>query len=296
MSKQLTITNTGTALSIRNRYRNSRLIKKILLSLVMVLVSVTMLLPFLWMISSSFKDSITMFSFPIKWIPETFNFSGYREVWRGDVNFGLFFLNSIKITVLAVLGTVISCTMGGYAYAKIDFFGRDKLFLIKLSTMMIPAQITMLPTFMIFKWLGLINTHAALWLPFFLGQPFGTFLMRQYFIKVPNELVDSAKIDGAGHFRIFAAIALPLVRAGISVLVFLYFVWAWNYYEGPLLYIRSVKLYTLPLALKFFSDEFSTNYTAIMAASVSMTLPVLVLFIGLQRFFIEDITSTGLKG
>ncbi len=277
-------------------YQRNRFIKKILLTLLMVLVSFTMLLPFIWMISSSFKDSISMFKFPIEWIPKEFNFSGYRDVWQGDIKFSLFFINSIKITFLAVLGTMVSCTMGGYAYAKIKFAGRDSLFLIKLSTMMIPTQITMLPTFMIFKWLGLINTHAALWLPFFLGQPFGTFLMRQYFLKVPEELLDSAKMDGADHFKIFWSIALPLVRAGLSVLVFLYFVWAWNYYEGPLLYIRSTELYTLPLALKFFSDEFSTNYTAIMAASVSMTVPVLVLFIFLQRFFIEDITSTGLKG
>ncbi|MDY0290184.1 MAG: carbohydrate ABC transporter permease [Sphaerochaeta sp.] len=277
-------------------YRDTRLTKKIVLTLCMVLVSFTMLLPFLWMISSSFKDSVSMFKYPIEWIPKKFDFSGYRIVWQGEVNFALFFFNSVKITFLAVIGTTISCTLGGYAYAKINFKGRDTLFLAKLSTMMIPSQIMMLPTFMIFKWLGLLNTHAALWVPFFLGQPFGTFLMRQYFLKVPNELLDSAKLDGAGHFRIFISIALPLVRAGLSVLVFLYFVWAWNNYEGPLLYIRSTNLYTLPLALKFFSDEFSTNYTAIMAASVSMTIPVLALFIGLQRFFIEDITSTGLKG
>ena len=277
-------------------YRNTRLIKKILLTAFMVLVSFTMLLPFLWMISSSFKDSISMFKYPIEWIPKELNLHGYRQVWLGDVNFGIFFLNSIKITALAVVGTVLSCTLGGYAYAKIKFSGRDILFLTKLSTMMIPSQITMLPTFMIFKWLGLLNTHTALWLPFFLGQPFGTFLMRQYFLKVPDELLDSARIDGAGHFKIFISIAMPLIKAGLSVLIFLYFVWAWNNYEGPLLYIRSTNLYTLPLALKFFSDEFSTNYTAIMAASVSMTVPVLALFVGLQRFFIEDITSTGLKG
>ncbi len=277
-------------------YRVLKLAQKTFLTLFMTLAAATMLLPFLWMISSSFKDSVTMFKFPIEWIPKEFNFSGYLQVWNGDADFLLFFLNSIKITVIAVIGTVISCSMGGYAYAKIDFAGRDAIFLAKLSTMMIPSQLTMLPTFMVFKWLGLINTHVAIWLPFCLGQPFGTFLMRQYFQKIPDELIDSARIDGAGHFRTFRSIVLPNVRAGLSVLVFLYFVWAWNFYEGPLLYIRSVKLYTLPLALKFFSDEFSTNYTTIMAASVSMTLPVIAIFIGLQRFFIEDLTSTGLKG
>jgi multiple sugar transport system permease protein len=237
-----------------------------------------------------------MFNYPIEWIPRHFDFSGYQQVWGGEVKFGLFFLNSTKITLLAVIGTVISCSLGGYAYAKIDFAGRDLLFLLKLSTMMIPSLVTLLPTFMIFKWLGLINTHMALWLPFFLGQPFGVFLMRQYFEKIPDEFLDSAEIDGAGHFRIFRSIALPLVQSGLSVLIFLYFVMAWNYYDGPLLYIRSVNLYPLTLALKFFSDEYSTAYTPIMAASVSMTLPVIVVFIALQRFFIEDLTSSGLKG
>jgi multiple sugar transport system permease protein len=200
------------------------------------------------------------------------------------------------VTALSVAGTLLSCTMGGYAYAKIRFAGRDAIFLAKLATMIIPFQITMLPTFMIFTWLGLINTHAALWIPFFLGQPFGTFLMRQYFLKVPEELIDSGKMDGAGHPRILLRIALPLVQSGTSVLTFLYTVWAWNYYEGPLLYIRSTKLYTLPLALKYFRNEFATNYTAVMAAGVCMTVPVIAIFLFLQQFFIEDIASTGLKG
>lgn len=278
-------------------YKRKKLAVKIFLTVIMAIVSFTMLLPFLWMISSSFKDSFSMFDYPIKWIPDKFDFSGYKKVWGGeDIDFLRFFMNSIKTTALSVLGTFISCTLGGFAYAKIRFRGRNGLFLVKLSTMMIPSQITMLPTFMIFKWLGILDTHIAIWLPFFLGQPFGTFLMRQYFQKVPDEMLDSARIDGAGYLRMFKDIALPLAQAGVSVLVFLYFVWSWNFYEGPLLYIHSTKLYTLPLAIKFFTDEYQTNYTAIMAASVSMTVPVLILFIGLQRFFIEDITSSGLKG
>ncbi|MCK9328597.1 MAG: carbohydrate ABC transporter permease [Candidatus Cloacimonetes bacterium] len=278
-------------------YKRKKLAVKIFLTVIMAIVSFTMLLPFLWMISSSFKDSFSMFDYPIKWIPDKFDFSGYKKVWGGEeVDFLRFFMNSIKTTALSVLGTFISCTLGGFAYAKIRFRGRNGLFLAKLSTMMIPSQITMLPTFMIFKWLGILDTHIAIWLPFFLGQPFGTFLMRQYFQKVPDEMLDSARIDGAGYLRMFKDIALPLAQAGVSVLVFLYFVWSWNFYEGPLLYIHSTKLYTLPLAIKFFTDEYQTNYTAIMAASVSMTVPVLILFIGLQRFFIEDITSSGLKG
>ena len=262
----------------------------------MICITLTMLLPYLWMMSSSFKDSVSMFDFPIRWIPFPPDFSGYQKVWAENSDFIRFFLNSIKVTALALCGTFFSCTMGGYAYAKINFKGRDKFFMLKLATMMLPAQITMLPNFMIFKWLGLLDTHTALWLPFFLGQPFGTFLMRQYFVKVPNDLLDSAKIDGAGQWKIFWTVALPLAQAAVSMLLFLYFVSAWNYYDGPLIYIRSVAKYTLPLAVKFFTNEYDTNYTAMLAAAVSMSLPVIAVFIFLQRFIIEDITSTGLKG
>ncbi len=277
-------------------YQTYRFIKKSLLTLLMICITLTMLLPYLWMMSSSFKDSVSMFDFPIRWIPFPPDFSGYQKVWAENSDFIRFFLNSIKVTALALCGTFFSCTMGGYAYAKINFKGRDKFFMLKLATMMLPAQITMLPNFMIFKWLGLLDTHTALWLPFFLGQPFGTFLMRQYFIKIPNDLLDSAKIDGAGQWKIFWTVALPLAQAAVSMLLFLYFVSAWNYYDGPLIYIRSVAKYTLPLAVKFFTNEYDTNYTAMLAAAVSMSLPVIAVFIFLQRFIIEDITSTGLKG
>ncbi len=276
-------------------YRVRKLVTKSLLTFLMIIFTLTMLLPYLWMISSSFKDSVSMFDFPIKWIPSAPDFSGYRKVWGGDSDFLRFFFNSLKVTVLALAGTFISCTMGGYAYAKINFKGRDKFFMLKLATMMLPGQITMLPNFMIFKYLGLLNTHAALWLPFFLGQPFGTFLMRQYFVKVPNDLLDSAKIDGAGTFRQFWSVALPLAQSAVSMLMFLYFVASWNYYDGPLIYIRSISKYTLPLAVKFYTNEYDTNYTAMLAAAVSMSIPVIVVFILLQRFIIEDIASTGLK-
>lgn len=234
----------------------------------MLCLAVFMLIPFLWMISSSFKDSISMFRYPIKWIPEKLDFNGYKKVWLSDTPFALFYFNSVKVTLLCLIGTFFSCTLAGYGYARIRFKGRDTFFLIKLATIMIPTQVAMLPTFIIFKTFGLVDTHAALWLPFFFGQPFGTFLMRQYFIQVPDELSDSAEIDGAGHLRIYWSIAVPLVTAGIAVLIFLYFVWSWNYYEGPLIYLRSVGKYTLPMALKFFSDEFSTNYSAIMATGI----------------------------
>jgi len=276
-------------------YRRRRLVKKSVLTFFMLCFTATMLLPYLWMVSSSFKDSVAMFDFPVKWIPLPPDFSGYKKVWLDTSGFLRFFFNSAKVVFFALCGTFLSCTMGGYAYAKIKFRGRDKFFMLKLATMILPAQITMLPNFMIFKWLGILDTHVALWMPFFLGQPFGTFLMRQYFVKIPDDLLDSAKIDGAGHWRMFWSIALPLAQSAVSMLLFLYFVSAWNHYEGPLIYIRSVSKYTLPLAIKFFTNEYDTNYTAMLAAAVSMSLPVITVFVFLQRFIIENIASTGLK-
>ncbi|HOV62855.1 MAG TPA: carbohydrate ABC transporter permease [Spirochaetia bacterium] len=293
--------------SLKDRYRScvqilakkktrKEFIWTLVKTLVMGAFGIVMIMPFIWMISSSFKDSISMFRYPIEWIPKKFNFESYKDVWMRDVNFARFYLNSIKVTVITLVGTFFSCSMAAYAYAKIKFPGRDKLFLLKLSSTMIPMQVTMLPTFVIYKSLGLVNTHASLWLGSFFGGAFGVFLMRQFFITIPDELSEAAKMDGCSHYRIYGEIILPLAKPALATLLFIYFTWTWNDYEKPLLYLRTPGLYTLPLALKYFADENYTNYAAIMAAAVCMSLPVIVLFLFAQKYFIEGIASTGIKG
>lgn len=186
--------------------------------------------------------------------------------------------------------------MAGYAYAKIDFKGRDKLFLLKLMTTMIPSLVTILPTYLLYSKMHLVNTHAALWLPAFFGGAFGVFIMRQAFMSLPRDLMEAAKIDGAGHPRIYWSIALPNVKASVATLIFMYFIWTWNDYEKPLLFLRSKELFTLPFAVKFFADEQMQNYPAIMAANVCMLLPIIIFFFACQKYFVQSLVTSGVKG
>ena len=211
--------------------------------------------------------------------------------------YGPMFLKGAGTTLrIALTGTLFSCTMAGYAYAKIPFVGRNKLFMVKLMTTMLPGMVTMIPTYMIYSKLHLIDTHAALWIGSFCGGTFGVFLMRQAFVTIPDSLIEAARVDGAGHWRTFWSVALPNVKTSVATLLFMYFLWTWNDYERPLLYIWTETKYTLPLAVKSFSDDQSTNYPAIMAANVFMLLPIMTFFITCQRFFVESLVSSGIKG
>jgi multiple sugar transport system permease protein len=285
--------------SKKNNGKGNKIVRevgKILLSVVIIAAGIMMVFPFLWMISASFKGINDVFEFPIRWIPNPISTKGYELLFSGKVPFGVFYKNSIIIAVLGLTGTFLSCTMAGYSYAKINFVGRDKIFLIKLTTTMIPSMVTILPTFMIYSKLGLINTRAALWVPWFFGGAMGVFIMRQFFVTLPNELIEAARIDGASHPRIYWNIALPSSRSAIATLLFLYFISIWNDYERPLLYLRSRELFTLPFAVKYFADDQFQNYPAIMAANVCMLIPIIVLFFVCQKSFVRSIITTGIKG
>lgn len=271
-------------------------IQKIVLTALVWFLGVMMVIPFIWMLSTSFKGMNDVFTFPIEWIPKSPTLNGYKALFSGKVPFATFFLNSVKVSLIATVGNFFACTLAGYAYAKVRFFGRDKIFMLKLMTTMLPGMVTVLPTYMIYSKLGLLNSHASLWIGYFFGGTFGVFLMRQAFLSIPTSLIDSAKIDGAGNFRIYWNIALPNVKASASTLLFLYFLWSWNDYEKPLLYIWDEKLYTLPLAVKYFADDQMQNYPAIMAANVLMLLPIMIAFIACQKFFVNSLVSSGLKG
>ena len=274
----------------------TKLLVKILVSLLVWILGIAMLVPFIWMLSTSFKGMNDVFSFPIEWLPKNPTLKGYIALFTGNVSFFTYFFNSIKVSVIAVAGTFFSCTMAGYAYAKVKFVGRDKIFLMKLITTMLPGMVTMLPTYIIYSKLGLLNTHASLWMGYFFGGTFGVFLMRHAFQSIPDSLIESAHLDGAGHFRIYWSIAMPNVKSSVSTLLFMYFLWSWNDYEKPLLYIWNVQKYTLPLAVKQFSDDQMQNYPAIMAANVMMLLPIMIAFVTCQDFFVESLVGSGVKG
>jgi multiple sugar transport system permease protein len=210
------------------------------------------------------------------------------------VPFSVFFLNSTKVTLFSVLGEVVTSALAAYAFSKINFKGREIIFLVYLSTLAFPAQMMLIPRFVLFKVLGLYNTHAALILPG-MFTAFGTFMLRQFFLSIPDDLSAAAKIDGAGHFTVFSKVVLPLSTSAISALIIFQFVSSWNEYESALVYIRSKELATIPLGLNFFRDENSSSYGAILAASVCSLIPIFIVFLAFQKQFVAGIAAAGLK-
>jgi multiple sugar transport system permease protein len=274
---------------------------RLLLTLILGALAVTMVLPLLWMISASFKLPQDVMSLPIRWIPETFRWQNYGVVWNigvkapRDYHFALSYLNSIKVTGLNLAGALTTSALAGYAFAKLRFPGRNALFLLYLTTMMIPAEITLIPKFMMFDWMKLLGTQWPIILPT-LVTPTGTFLMRQYFLQLPDSLRESAVIDGARELRIWRSIMLPLAKPAVASLAVIVFMWHWNAFLEPLIFLRNWRQYTIPVNLTSFIDENVADYTLIMAASVSAMLPMLIVFLAGQKYFVKGLTAGAVKG
>lgn len=265
------------------------------LSLIISLCGILMIIPFVWMISSSLKRPIDVFSIPIQWIPEYWYPQNFISVWTGRYYFLSSYFNSIKVSSINVIGAIFTSACAGYAFARIRFKGRDTIFLLYLATMMIPPQVTIIPRFILFNWLGILNSHYSLILPG-IFTVFGTFLMRQAYLQVPNELSESAYMDGAGEIRIWWQIITPLIKPTITALALLVFIGNWNNYEEPLIFLTGRKLFTIPVALSAFTDENISDYNLIMAASVSALLPVIIVFIIGQKYFIKGLIAGAVKG
>ncbi|KQO17548.1 carbohydrate ABC transporter permease [Paenibacillus sp. Leaf72] len=259
-------------------------------------ISLIMLVPFLWMLSTSFKEPQDIFTYPPKLIPPAFRLQNYVDVFQ-LIPFHRFYFNSVYIAFVVVLGTVFFASLAGYAFAKIPFKGRNILFLILLSAMMIPHEVTAIPMFLFMRELNWIDTHLPLiLLPIFgAGGVFGIFVMRQFFITVPTELEEAAMIDGCSRFRIYAQIMLPIAKPGLATLTIFTFVTVWNEFFDPLIFINSRHLMTLPLGLSLFTDEVGTSWHYLMSATVMATVPLLIVFFLAQRRFIEGVAMTGLK-
>ncbi|HIV93413.1 MAG TPA: carbohydrate ABC transporter permease [Candidatus Eisenbergiella stercoravium] len=219
-----------------------------------------------------------------------------KVLFQQDPSFLVYLKNTVITTVLSVLGTVVTSALAGYAFAKMKFKFRDQLFLLYLATMMVPFQVLMVPQFILFKGMGIFNTLWALILPR-LFTPLGTFLMRQYFLDVPDEIIEAGKVEGLGEFGIFRRLVLPLAKPAVATVVILNFVWRWNDYEAPLIFLTDDKLYTLTVGLTNFIDDagFSQD-NLIMAASTIALIPIIIVFIVGQRYFIEGLTSGSVKG
>ncbi|MDR1636323.1 MAG: carbohydrate ABC transporter permease [Treponema sp.] len=275
-------------------FMRRKLIIKTALTVLLASFSAIMLLPFAWMLSASFKPDNQVFNVPIAWIPKAPTLANYIKVWGSNVPFYIFFLNSLKVTIWCVMGEVCTSALAGYAFAKIKFRFRELIFWIYVATLIFPGQMMLIPRFVLFRITGLYNTHWALILPG-MFTAFGTFMLRQFFSTIPEELSESAKIDGANHFTVFYRIVLPLSFAAVSALIIFQFVGTWNDYEGPLVYLRAKELATIPLGLNFFRDENSSSYGAIMAASVCSLVPIFAVFLTFQKQFVAGIATSGMK-
>lgn len=271
-------------------------IRKTVVTLIMLGCGILFLLPFFWMISASLKFENDVFTYPIQWIPDEWNaVNNYRKVWFGDHPFWLYYLNTIKVAVLTTLLSVTVSALAAYGFSKVNFPAGRWLFLIVLATFMVPQQAVLVPQFILYRSLGLFDTHAGL----ILLNSFsvlGTFMLRQFFLGVSNDYIESAKIDGAGHLRIFARIALPLVRPAIATYAILRFIWTWNDYQNPLIFLRTDHRFTLQLAMQKFTTINGEYYSLIMAAAVSAILPLLIVFVIGQKHVIEGISFGGVKG
>ena len=260
------------------------------------LLALMMAFPFLWMLSTALKPPGTAYAFPPEWVPRSVTFANFPAVFR-LIPFGKFLRNSVIVTTLAITGELLSASIVAYGFARFRFPGRGFLFLLVLATMMIPYQVTIIPTFVVFKTLGWLNTFLPLTVPAFFGPPFSVFLLRQFFLTLNTELDDAAKIDGASEIRIYWQIILPLAKPALATVAVFSFIANWNDFLGPLIYLNDVDKYTLALGINFLRAARSqnTDITIQMAGTLLFLLPCVILFFAAQRYFVQGIVTTGLK-
>lgn len=263
--------------------------------LLLVLTAISMIFPFYWMVATSLKTEARVFAFPPEWIPNPPILDSYQYIFY-ELPFTTYVLNSVKISLLWTFGVVLSSSLAAYAFARVRFRGRETLFIITLAALMIPAQVTMIPLYVVMTRIGWVDTHWPLIAPAYFGSAFGIFLMRQYFMTIPQELNDAAKIDGCSHFGVYWRIMLPLAKAVIATLALLSFMGSWNDLLGPVLYLYTEELFTLPLALTRFRVQYYTQWANMMAGATISLTPILIVFLFTQQYFVRGVVLSGLKG
>lgn len=252
--------------------------------------------PFFWTVTTALKTNQQVFAMPPQWLPDPPQWENFRRAWT-ELPFPVFVRNTVLITAIAVVGQVLSASLVAYGFARFRFWGRSFLFLLMLSTMMLPAQVTMIPVFLFWRELNLIDTFAPLTVPaYFGGGAFTIFLLRQFFMTVPRELDEAAMLDGASPFAIWHRILLPLSRPALVTVVLFSFLAHWDDFMGPLIYLNSMEKYTVSIGLRMFQDMFGTQLELLMAAALIHIIPTVILFFIAQRYFIKGIALTGLKG
>jgi multiple sugar transport system permease protein len=273
--------------------KTKKIFGSVLLHVVMYGLGLITVSPFLWMVLTSFKDLPEILTYPPVWWPKNFIIDNYINAFS-SAPFGRYYFNSVFVAVAVTIGQIITCSMAAFAFARLEFRGRDVLFYIFLGTMMIPGQVTMIPSFMMLYWLGWIDSYAALIVPG-LASAFGTFLLRQFFMGIPRDLEDAASIDGCGRLGLLWRIILPLSKPALATLAVFTFMGVFNDFLWALVVVNSEEMRTVQLGLAIFRDRYQTDWGQLMAASVVATLPILILFFVAQKYFIQGITLSGLK-
>lgn len=274
-------------------YNNFETLKKILIHVLLIIISITMIMPFFFMISTSFKSTDEVFHIPYKWIPQKIMWENYVYMWQ-NAPWIRYFINTSVITITVIIGQIFISSLAAYSFARLHFKGRDVIFFIYLGTMMIPFQVIMIPTFSIVKKLGWINELKSVIIPAFFS-PFATFLLRQFFLGIPKELEEAAKIDGCGYPRIYWEIMMKNSKPALTTIIIFTFMGTWNDFIRPLIFLNKSETWTLALGLAKFQGTYTTQWNQMMAGSLITMIPVLVVFILGQQYFIQGIVMSGMK-
>jgi len=260
----------------------------------LIALSLFMLVPFYWMVISSLKLNKDVFSIPMKWWPDTMHWENYKIIWK-KLPLVTFFFNTAKLTVITTIIQLCTSCFAAYGFTKTRFKGRDLIFLMYVTTIAVPWQVYMVPQFILVSWLGLNDTHLGLILMQAFSA-FGVFLIRQFYISIPDELCEAARIDGLNEYGIFAKIVFPLGKPAMATLTIFTFTNVWNDFMGPLIYLKTKELKTIQLGIRMFISQFGADYAWIMAASVCSLIPVIIVFLSCQKFFVEGVAASGIKG
>lgn len=274
--------------------KTNHAITMVIIYVVLIIVTALMLIPFLWMLSASLKMNKDVFTFPIQWIPDNPRWKNYVDIWT-KIPLLTFVKNSAKLTIIVTLLQLFTSSFAAYAFAKMNFRGKNVLFLGYIATIAVPWQAYMVPQFMMMRAWHLNNTHLAI-ICLQAFSAFGVFLMKQFYEGVPTELCEAARIDGLTEYGIWFRIMLPLSKPALSTLTIFTFVSTWNDFLGPLIYLTRTEMKTIQIGLRMFISQYSAEYGLIMAASVIALIPVLIVFLALQKYFVQGVASTGLKG
>lgn len=272
-----------------------RAIRLVLIYALLFTGAIVFALPFLWMVRTALMDYTQVQQYPLVWIPNPVRWENFREA-LSFMDFPILLRNTLFITAFALAGQVLSCSIVAFGFARLEFPGREFLFMVLLSTMMLPAMVTEIPRFILFRHFGWIDTYLPLIVPAYFGSPFFIFLLRQFFKTIPKDLDEAARIDGCSSWRIYWQIMLPLCKPVLAVVVIFGFIWTWNDFWGPLVYLRTADKKTLSLGLQVFQGVYQTYYHYLMAASLVVLAPVLTLYVFCQRYFTQGIVMTGMKG